>query len=253
MADIRVKPSKSALVRAGLVAVVVGSLGANAALGYQVYIQSQELKAYKNDPSAEAQKELTEVIAEVNKLIALPTDVTPVLATVSDAASLKERNAFFAPAENGDKVLMYVTAADVNQRKAYLYRPSTKQLINVAPVAATNNQVQPQQDQFSMEIRNGTPNDGLEERMKALLARVFPNATVPSSGVAVRSTYESSVLVKVDGSDELAEKLSTLFNVEVVALPAGEPAPSGVDFLLILGGQASATPAASEASPSANQ
>lgn len=222
-------------MQAVLVLLLVLSLAGNAFLGSMFWQTRGELKQLQ-DGGQITDAEVQEIIDEVSKLIALPEGETPTVATVSDAENLKARQPFFAAAVNGDKVLLYANAEDSQQRKAYLYRPSTKQLLNVAPIQIGGNQVQQQQDEFSMEIRNGTETAGLEDRMENLLVQVFPNSSVPTKGEAANDAYESSVLVQVNASDELTEKVSSLFNVQVVELPAGETDPGEVDLLLILGG-----------------
>lgn len=78
--------------------------------------------------------EAEELTAEVGKLIELPKDETPTVATVVDAAKVKNQ-AFFANAQNGDKVLLFAKAG-----KAVLYRPSTKKIVEVAPINIGANQ-----------------------------------------------------------------------------------------------------------------
>lgn len=78
---------------------------------------------------ANAQKQTNTVVSRVSKLIILPKNQTPTVATVLDANKLKNQ-AFFANSQNGDKVLIYQTT-----KQAYLYRPSTNQLVNVSQVA----------------------------------------------------------------------------------------------------------------------
>ena len=68
------------------------------------------------------------LIAEVSKLIALPQDEVPTIATVSDLEALKSQ-IFFANATLGDKVLIYTKA-----KKAILYDPVNKKIIEVAPL-----------------------------------------------------------------------------------------------------------------------
>lgn len=75
--------------------------------------------------SADEAKQLHE---EVSKLMELPTDEVPTVATVVDADKVKNQ-AFFAHAQNGDKVLLYAKSS-----KAILYRPSTQKIIEVAPI-----------------------------------------------------------------------------------------------------------------------
>lgn len=71
---------------------------------------------------------ISEIVARVGKLTVLPQGETPTLAEVTDISKLVNQP-FFAKAQNGDEVLIYTGA-----KTAYLYRPSTNQLINVAPV-----------------------------------------------------------------------------------------------------------------------
>jgi len=72
--------------------------------------------------------EVDALIAEVGKLIALPSDEKPTVATVTDVEKVKEQP-FFTNAQNGDKVLIYT-----NAKKAILYRPSEKRIVEVGAV-----------------------------------------------------------------------------------------------------------------------
>lgn len=80
------------------------------------------------DPQKVAQKELNDAIVAIGRLIVLPANETPTLATVSDPEKLKDQ-AFFINAKKGDKVLIYTVA-----RKAILYSPSLNKIVEVAPV-----------------------------------------------------------------------------------------------------------------------
>lgn len=75
-----------------------------------------------------AEAETAKLVATVGKLIELPVNETPTIATVSDKSKLSGQQ-FFANAQNGDKVLIYSQA-----KKAILYRPSTNKIIEVAPI-----------------------------------------------------------------------------------------------------------------------
>ena len=67
------------------------------------------------------------VVKEVSKIMILPEE-TPSLATVLDKTKLDGRP-FFAKAENGDKLMLFTGA-----QKAILYRPATKQIVEVMPL-----------------------------------------------------------------------------------------------------------------------
>src|SRR5690606_6913224 len=76
--------------------------------------------------------ETQSLIDRMSKLITLPEanleEGEPTLATVLDKEKLQDQE-FFKNAENGDKMLIYTKA-----QKAYLFRPSSGIIINVAPV-----------------------------------------------------------------------------------------------------------------------
>lgn len=93
------------------------------------YNDSQtQLKKVSSTSQQTAQSQNNQLITAIGKLTPLPTNETPTVATVTDITKLAGQ-AFFANAQNGDKVLIYTQA-----KKAYLYRPSTNKLINIAPV-----------------------------------------------------------------------------------------------------------------------
>jgi hypothetical protein len=87
------------------------------------------IASYEANPQALVQKQTNDLIAKVGALTTLPTNETPTVAEVSDAAAAQKQSSFFANAQNGDKVLMYAKAG-----KAILYRPSTNSIILIAPL-----------------------------------------------------------------------------------------------------------------------
>lgn len=81
---------------------------------------------HKNAPLTN-QQEAAALKDKLSKVIELP-DENPVLALVTDKSMLSGQP-FFMHAENGDKVLIFMKA-----KKAILYRPSSKKIIEVGPV-----------------------------------------------------------------------------------------------------------------------
>lgn len=86
-------------------------------------------KSLTADPNIEAQKMTKNLINTLGKLIELPSDETPSVATISDKEKLVNQP-FFKNAENGDILFAYT-----NSMKAIIYRPSTNKIINVAPIS----------------------------------------------------------------------------------------------------------------------
>lgn len=90
---------------------------------------NKQVAISKMTPDELAQQETDGLVAKVSKLMSLPQDEKPSVATVTDKAKLKDQP-FFANAENNDKVLIYT-----NAKKAILYRPSTDKVIEVMPIS----------------------------------------------------------------------------------------------------------------------
>lgn len=82
--------------------------------------------------TAAAQAETDALVSSVGKLIALPNDEKPTVATVTDIEKVKDQP-FFKNAKNGDKVLIYTKA-----QKAIIYRESENRIIEVGAVNINN-------------------------------------------------------------------------------------------------------------------
>ncbi len=108
------------------------ALAAGAVAGYY-YNRYQNAQSVLKNPNLAVEKETKQLINQVGKLLMLPKDETPTVATVTDAPKLKNQP-FFKNAKNGDKVLIYVKA-----RKAILFDPKANIIIDVAPVNVASN------------------------------------------------------------------------------------------------------------------
>lgn len=121
--------------------LVIGVLIATSVYSYIQYDDAQsqlkkvkvELEELRNSPQATA-SEIRVLVDQVGRIVALPPNETPTVATITDIEKLKEQP-FFANAKNGDKILIYRIA-----RKAYLYRPEDNKIIEVAPINITEEQ-----------------------------------------------------------------------------------------------------------------
>lgn len=85
------------------------------------------------NPNAKANREMAkQVINKVKRHILLPSDIEPTVATIVDVKALREKNAFYNKAKNGDNLI-------VTPDRAILYDPAKDIIIDVVPV-----QLQPQ-------------------------------------------------------------------------------------------------------------
>ena len=110
------------------VVVVLGALFLFIRSQQQLKSVQKDLESVQNDPAAKTKESNKQLVEQVGKLIILPTDEEPTIATVSDLSKL-EGQPFFEKAEVGDKVLIYQ-----KDKKAILFRPSTNKIIELAPL-----------------------------------------------------------------------------------------------------------------------
>ncbi len=96
-----------------------------------------KVRVITSDPAEVNQKEITYIVSRVSKLMVLPSDEIPTLATVSDPEKLKDQP-FFARAKIGDKVLVYIKS-----QKAILYNPEDNKIVEVAPIGGGQTNGQP--------------------------------------------------------------------------------------------------------------
>ena len=129
--------SRSNLVHYGIEAVLVVSV---IALGFAAFGLSSDkdklnnkLSAAYANPQQLVQKQTDDIIGNVAALMQVPTNETPTVADVTDANAARAQSNFFANAQNGDKVLMYVKAGE-----AILYRPGDNKIVLVAPLTFNN-------------------------------------------------------------------------------------------------------------------
>jgi Na+-translocating ferredoxin:NAD+ oxidoreductase RnfG subunit len=110
---------KNVLLALAVIALILMAYG---------YVHTKHQLNEAKNPSTAGKTEIQQIINQISKSVALPNNETPTLATVNDVGKLKNQN-FFKNAQNGDKVLIYSKSG-----QAVLYRPSTKQVIEYAPI-----------------------------------------------------------------------------------------------------------------------
>jgi hypothetical protein len=216
-----------------------------------------QLEEVKKNTQQSSDAEVTALVAEIGQLIALPEGDKPTVATITDREKLKDVP-FFSKAENNDKVLMYVTS-----RKAILYRPSAKKIIEVATLNLSSSPIPNATFAAKVVLRNGTDITGLTKSFEDALKKGLPKVEVVARDNAKQTTFADTIVVDLTGSKkEDAQRLATTLGAKVGDLPADEVKPTGADFLVIIGknkttnvapsGSASPAPASSSApSPTA--
>ncbi len=197
--------------------------------GFFLYKYQAKKMAPTSNGEASAEQ-VKQVVAEIGKLMELPQGEEPTLATVTDKSKL-EGQAFFAKAQNGDQVLIYSQA-----KKAILYSPSQKKIIEVAPINIGSDSAQ-QNTQARIVLRNGTSTTGLTTKIEAEIKKSFADANIIAKDNAGSSAYDKSVVVYLnDNAKAAAQNLAQILNITAVAtMPEGEKTPENADLVIILG------------------
>lgn len=173
------------------------------------------------------------LVAEVGRLISLPEGETPVIATVTDQDKLSDQP-FFAAAELDDKIIIYQQA-----RKAILYRPSEKRIVEVGTVNIDQEgEVESieKEEEISFIILNGTDTPGLTGAMESDIAAIVPGATIAKRANAASIDYEKTLVINVSGKNkELESELLKKLEAEISNLPDDEDDPGDVSFIIIVG------------------
>jgi uncharacterized protein YneF (UPF0154 family) len=215
-----------------IILILVAIAGVVAGVYY--FRKYQELK---QNPNVEAQKETENLVATVGKLMELPKDEAPTVATIADKDKLKDQT-FFVKAENGDKLLAYTKAM-----QAILYRPSTNKIIAVAPIVI--NQPLPGGEQkketsekpngLKIAYYNGTSVVGLSGQAEKNVKGAYPDYQTGTLGNASKDNYTETLVIDLTGNhSQEAGNIAKLLGGKVGSLPEGEAKPDA-DILIISG------------------
>ena len=219
-----------------LMAAVSGSVGS--LVFYAKYKDTEERLKQATLASGD---NVNAIIAKVGKLIKLPEDELPTIATISDLDKL-EGQPFFARAKVGDKVLLYTQA-----KKAILYDPKDNVIIEVGPLVMPSGSPAPPtaspavagaSDSASIKVAvlNGTKDDGLANSYARDLAKKMPEVMVVSRTRAKIETYKKTLITDISGrKSEVLPELAKAAGAEIADLPPGETKPLNADILIILG------------------
>jgi hypothetical protein len=220
--------SQSLLIIIGLAIVLV------AAVGIAGYFYLQYQKTQDQLDKTTHSNEQAALIAEVGKLIVLPTGEQPTIATVSDLNRLKGQS-FFSRARNGDKVLIYTKA-----QEAILYDPLANKIVEVGPISLTQVTPSPKGPTptfapVRVAIYNGTPTAGLANKIGADIKEKMPTVTIVSKSDA-KNDYTSTIVVDLTGKNAAsASTMAEILGAKIGKLPKGEIKPQNADLLIILG------------------
>lgn len=84
--------------------------------------------------SAQSTKNSKILIDKINRLILLPKNEPPSIATINNVVQLQKQSSFYKDARNGDVLLIYFQA-----KKAFIYDPEQNIIVNTGPVFMEKN------------------------------------------------------------------------------------------------------------------
>ncbi len=215
------------LIFVSLVVAVIG-------LGRENKSLKVEIAGLKQNPQELTKQETKELVEKIGKLVLLPADEEPILATVTDKEKLKEQP-LFAKAENGDKLLIYAKT-----QKAYIYSPSKEMLVDVVSVNIGGSQTiitgMSVNNPLRVALVNGSATTGatntLEQRIKD---NNIVGLQVVSKATAKSSNYAKTLVIDLSGKWKTqADQLAALLNGQV-ATESAEIKPSNADVMVIIG------------------
>ncbi|MBP9686408.1 MAG: LytR C-terminal domain-containing protein [Candidatus Doudnabacteria bacterium] len=228
------KPANRTLV-ALLVLALIGGGGYYA---WHMANNSPASQAQTNTPTPTPDADQI-LVTQVSKSASLPQE-KPEIITITNPAGLAVKDQFFLGALEGDKLLVYRSAAQV-----FLFSPTRQLLINSGPLTPTNSSLElavatptptlTESITASVEIRNGTTTTGLAKQTADSLAG---NTSFRVEGIsnAANQAYQKTIIFSLHPeATPLANTLAALLKGEVVgSLPKEEGLPS-TDIVVILG------------------
>ena len=226
--ELRGYSSQSLIIIIGLALTLL------AAVGTAIYFYMQYQRAQTELTKTTQSNEQAALIAEVGKLIVLPTNEQPTIATVSDVNRLKNQS-FFTHARDGDKVLIYTKA-----QEAILYDPLANKIVEVGPISLTQVTPTPKGPTMTpapirVAVYNGTPTAGLATKIGQEITQKMPQATIVSKSDA-KQNYSSTIVVDLTGKNQAAvDALTELLGAKLNAFPSTEAKPKNADVVVILG------------------
>lgn len=118
----------------GLLLLILVAILATTGFGlmFKKYMETKkqlEVVTSAEGQKAIAQKEVSALLEKVGKLIVLPQNEEPTVATITDAEALKQEQSFYIDAKNGNRVIIYMQA-----KKAIIYDEENNILVNVGPI-----------------------------------------------------------------------------------------------------------------------
>ncbi|HDQ22363.1 MAG TPA: hypothetical protein ENN28_00115 [Candidatus Uhrbacteria bacterium] len=192
--------------------------------------QTGYLQAFKMALQIQKQQQVAaedaKVLKQLGKIMALPEDVQPTMAIITDIDALREGQPdFFAEAKNEDRLILYPTMAIVYDYKA-------NKIIKVGPVQFTGD---PDFQAVPFAIYNSLRDSDRTEEIENKLKSAFNNVNVIVKETAAKYDYPQTLVIDLIGNEQELARIAEAVGGVASSLPEGETAPEGAAVLVIIG------------------
>ena len=227
-----------------------------------LYIELKEAREQASTSQAVSPEETRQITSEISKFMRLPDNETPTVLKVNNANELRSQQQFFQYSQDGDRVLIYQ-----QNRKAILYRPSQKKVIEVSPISfnqseqASQQATQPeqvevnppqpkvagaqsrpssQQENLQITVYNANRDPLAYNQSIDLIRAKFSDLEINESGKANAQYNQNIVVIKNSASEiekALGEQIAQLLNAQISQQAENEPsiARSSSNISVIIG------------------
>jgi hypothetical protein len=173
------------------------------------------------------QKELSKVKSEVGRLIILPTNENPTLATVEDNTKLSDPF-LKSKAKNGDKVLIYV-----KNHTVIIYRPGAHKIAAVGSVSS--DPALPEAKGASITVLDGADDPAKTQTIIAKIRAAYPDLKVTDGGMSNRHDFPTTIVLdNTNQKDNLVDALANITSGKRGVVPLSEGKAS-TDLEIIIG------------------
>ena len=206
----------------GVIAIVLVLVS----IGFGIYYYAQ-YQALKKNPSASTEQANKTLLTKLSKIMELPTDEEPQIASITDKSKLGE-DPFFVNAKNDDYLIVYSKA-----RKIIIYRESENKIINQGPFSInTSGKVK------IALVAAGASSSGVEAAKQTITQALGTDlGVVDTANTAKKNIAGKSIVVDLTSGQRTTEtqKIAQAIGGQVATtLPSGETQPQDAEVAVFL-------------------
>lgn len=189
-----------------------------------VGISALWLNARSSNPG---KADLSSVKQQVGRLMLLPTDEEPTLATVIDKSQISDPF-LKSKAKNGDDVLVYS-----KNQLVIIFRPSIKKIAAIGTLAV--DPALSEAKASTLTVLDGGNNPGKEQKIIADIKTTYPEIKITDGGIANRHDFPYTIVIdNTNQKDNLVDALDKVTGGRRGVIPISEQ-KAATDLMVIVG------------------